>query len=110
MFEALEVAIELVAAVRLPLEEVARRDGDLANQARRAATSVALCVSEGRERQGKDRLHLFRIASGSAAELSTALRLSVALGYLKPSSVQPAFELLDRELAMLWRLRQPKVA
>jgi hypothetical protein len=47
---------------------------------------VALNLDEGRRRAGQDRLHHFRVALGSAAELDTALRL--ALG-LKATSTPP---------------------
>ena len=103
-FETLEVAIELAAALREPLERLRRRDGDLADQIRRAASSVALCVSEARKRGGKDRIHLFRVAAGSAAEVATALRLAEAWGHLDASSLAEALALADRILAMLWRL------
>lgn len=107
-FHAHEVAIELAGALRKPLEELRRRDRDLASQARRAASSVALCVSEGARREGRDRLHLFRVAAGSAAELRTALELATAWGYLEAQALEPARRLLDRELAMLWRLTHPR--
>ncbi len=77
-FDALEVALQLASALRSSLEKLKQHDRNLADQARRATTSVALCLSEGRRRAGKDRLHLFRVADGSAAEVRTALQ--VALG------------------------------
>ena len=104
MFDALEVAIQLVSKLKAPLAELARYDTDLARQARRAASGIALSLDEGRRRAGKDRLHLFRIAAGSAAETRTALRLAEAWGYLDGGTLIDAGALLDRELAMLWRL------
>jgi four helix bundle protein len=107
-FDALEVALELARSLRAPLATLGRCDGNLADQARRATSSVALCVSEAQRRQGKDRQHLFRVAAGSAAEVRTALRLAQAWGYLEPGSLTEARALLDRELAMLWRLARPR--
>ena len=103
-FDALDIAVALAAALREPLARLRQHDKDLADQARRAANGVALQIAEGRKRQGRDRLHLWRIAAGSAEELGTALRLAVAWGYLDPESLRVPRELLDRVLAMLWRL------
>jgi four helix bundle protein len=80
------------------------RDRRLAEQATDACNSIGLNLDQGRRRAGRDRLQHFRIAFGSAGELKTALRLACAWGHLDPSSVAPALALLDRELAMCWRL------
>ena len=103
-FDALEVALLLVGALREPLEEIRRREGNLADQARRAATSVALNISEGSRRTGRDRSHLFKVAAGSASEAETALRIAEAWGYLDRGSLVPIYQLLDRLGAMLYRL------
>ena len=103
-FDAQRVALELVAALREPADALARHDADLARQLRRAATSVALNVAEGARRQGKDRKHLFTVAAGSAAEVRTALAIARGWGYLPATGAERVDALLDRELAMLWRL------
>ena len=103
-FDALEVALQLVQALREPLEELQRRERDLAGQARRAATSVALNVAEGGRRTGRDRNHQFKIAAGSASEVGAALRIAEAWGYLDGASLGPINDLLDRLGAMLYRL------
>jgi four helix bundle protein len=103
-FEALEVAIQLAHALRAPLARLRTRDRRLAQQATDACNSIGLNLDEGRRRSGQDRLHLWRIACGSAGELHTALRLAEAWGHLEPASLAPARALLDRELAMCWRL------
>ncbi len=103
-FIALELALLLVRALRGPLAALRRHDGDLAGQVRRAASSVPLALSEGRRRAGRDRLHLFRVAGGSAAEVETALRVAVAWGYLDAEDLSEVFALLDRLGAILWRL------
>jgi hypothetical protein len=52
----------------------------------------------------KDRGYHFRIAAGSAAELLAGVRFAIDWGFCGP---QPElFALIDRELAMLWRLDQ----
>ncbi len=103
-FEAFNVALELVHAVRGPVAAIAVRDPDLARQLRRAASSVPLNVSEGNGRRGGDRLHLWRVAAGSAREVAAALRVAEAWGHADAASIAPALALCDRMAAMLWRL------
>ena len=107
-FDALEVALQIAVELRAPLERVQRRDRDLAGQLRRATSSVALNIGEARRREGKDRAHLFRVAAGSAAEVCTGLALAEAWGYLGATELEIARSLLDRQLAMLWRLTHPR--
>lgn len=109
-FETLDIALQLVASLRTPLERLRQHDADLASQVRRAASSVALNIGEGHQRAGKDRLHLFRIAAGSAAEVRTALQVALAWGYLDLAVIAPSLAVLDRVLAMLWRLTHPRRA
>ena len=103
-FEALEVSLELVRSLRRPLRRLESRDPRLSRQLRDAASSVALNLAEGRRRAGKDRRHLWRIAAGSADEVRTSLRVAEAWGHLEAPELEEALELLDRLLAMTWRL------
>ncbi len=103
-FHAHDVAMEMATALRPALEALARRDRSLADQLRRSASSVVLNLAEGARRAGKDRLHFYRIAAGSAAETRSGLGLAGAWGYVDPTSLQQVKILLDRVLAMLWRL------
>ncbi len=104
MFDALEIALRMVASLREPLRELQRKDPDLHRQVRRAAASVTLNLAEGRRRTGGDRAHLWRVAAGSADEVHSALRTAVALGDLREADLAECFELLDRVLAMTWKL------
>jgi four helix bundle protein len=104
MFEVLETAVELVAALRAPVASIAAKDPDLARQLRRAAASVPLNIGEGNQRCGGDRAHHFRIAAGSAAETVMALRVAQAWGYADGDALASALALCDRVKAMLWRL------
>jgi four helix bundle protein len=104
MFEALEVSLDLVRSLRRPLERIRIRDRSLSEQIRRAASSIPLNLAEGRKRAGADRPHSWRIAAGSAAELRAAIRVALAWGDIQEPDVSEALELLDRILAMLWRL------
>ena len=103
-FDALDVAWQTVKEVGPLVSTVRGHDPNLADQAKRAATSVLLNLSEGNRRQGRDRRHLFTVAAGSAAETRDALRLAVAWGHLGEAAAAPALGLLDRQLALLWRL------
>jgi four helix bundle protein len=101
-FQASEVALEIGAGVRPAVEAIRGIDADLADQIYRAAKSLVLNAAEGSRRGGKDRGYHFRIAAGSAAELAAGIRFAIAWGYCPP---QPGlFVLIDRELAMLWRI------
>ena len=75
-FQAYDAALAMVAALRPVLEPLAKGDRALADQVRRAASSVALNLAEGNRRTGQDRLQFFRIAAGSAAEVRAALEVS----------------------------------
>jgi four helix bundle protein len=103
-FQAGEAALEIGVRVKAVVEAIRRYDAELADQIYRAAKSVALNAPEGGRRGGKDRGYHFRIAAGSAAELRAGVRFAVAWGFC---SAQPElFALVDRELAMLWKLER----
>lgn len=103
-FDTFDVALDLVRSLREPLAAIAERDPALAQQLRRAAASVPLNVAEGRRRQGRDRVHLWRIAAGSADEVVASLRVAEAWGIVDAAAIAAALALCDRVLAMLWRL------
>ena len=101
-FHVYGAALGLVSALRSVLGEVAKSDRALADQLRRAASSVVLNIAEGNRRTGKDRVHFFRIAAGSAAEVRAGIDVARAWGTIGAASASEAE--LDRVLAMLWRL------
>ena len=103
-FDAFEVSLQMVRSLQEPLVVLERRDPSLAVQLRRAAASVSLNLAEGRRRTGKDRVHLWRIAAGSANEVVASLRVAEAFGYLTGDVAALSLALCDRVLAMLWRL------
>ena len=103
-FQAFEIGIELNRALRHPLERISLKDPDLAAQLRRAAASVPLNLAEARRRIGKDRLHQFRVAAGSADEVTACLRVAEALGYVELPSVSEALDRADRIRAIVWTL------
>ena len=103
-FEALEAAVGMVEALGPVEAKLRARRKSLADEVGRAGESVALNISEGRMRAGLDRADLYRRAAGSAAELTTALRIARARGYVSAVDVAGVELLLDRVRAMLWRL------
>jgi len=102
------MAVEAVAALREPVEKLARRDADLARQIRRAASGIVLQTSEGGRRIGKDRDQMFRTAAGSCSETLVALRVAEAWGHVKAAETARARALLDRVNAILYRLVHPR--
>ena len=102
MFVAYEVSIELIRELRPVVGRIRAHDADLAKQMRRAATSICQAVGEGRKRVGQDRMHLFRIADGSAGEVEAGLDAAVAWGYLDQEP--KARVVLDRMKRLLWGL------
>jgi four helix bundle protein len=104
MLIAQDVASQLIKSLRVPLETIVSRDGALADQLRRAGSSVLLNIVEGHRRVGKDRAHHYRIAAGSAAEVAAALEIAAAWGYIPDEQLVEPRALVDRELALLWGL------
>jgi len=79
----------------------------IADQAIRAAASVAANLAEGHGRRGRDRMHHWRIAYASAKEVDTHLRLLLHAGSLNECHASRALELFDEVRAMTWRLQHP---
>ena len=102
MFIAYDVSLQLIRSLRPLVPVLKKHDRDLADQLRRAATSVALNLGEGRRRAGGDQRRHYEIAHGSAGEVLTALDVARAWGYVVDDV--DAKQHLDRLLALLWRL------
>ena len=101
--EAAIIAISLVMRVPAPLKSIA-------DQVIRSASSVPANLAEGRGRSGRDRLHHWRIAYGSAREVDTHLRLLIGTGSLESLRADEALQLFDDVRAITWRLLHPKVS
>jgi len=107
-FEAHDLARDAAVLVLELLHRVPPTLRALTDQAVRATTSVPLNLAEGAGRRGRDRLHHWRIAYGSALEARTALELLVATGSVDAEAAATADALLDRVAAMAWRLLNPR--
>jgi four helix bundle protein len=104
MFECMNVAVEFIEAMGPVVGAIGKRDPGLADQVRRASQGLVLQIAEARKRVGKDRQHLFRVAAGSGEEARAGITIARAWGYVDAASVEPALALVDRVMAMLWRL------
>ena len=100
-FDAYDVALEIIRALRPLVPQIRTKDASLAKQIRDAGSSIPLNVKEGWRRLGKDRRYHYSVAAGSADEVSSALDTAAAWGYIEEAANADAQELLDRELAML---------
>ena len=107
-FDAHDVAKEVIREVGPVVEAVRRRDLDLARQLRRAAQSILLDIGEGSRRLGRDRENHSTIAGGSAKETLDAVDVAEAWGYVRAAATADVRALLDRQLALLWRLTHAK--
>ena len=103
-FDTLEMSLTVLDQLATVEPKIRAKRKSLADEIGRAAESIALNVSEARQRAGLDKPDLFRRAAGSAAELTTALRIARARGYITVAEHAAIDAPLDRVRAMLWRL------
>jgi four helix bundle protein len=106
MFQVESVSIELIQSLRPLVRRIRRADRSLADQLTRAASSVSLNIAEGNFSDPGNRKARLFTAAGSAGETRAALRVAVAWGYCSSDDAAGAFELVERVLAMLWKLRR----
>jgi four helix bundle protein len=99
-----EYAYEMIAALEPLMGRIRRRDRSLADQLNRASASVALNIAEAAYSDPGNKRARFHTAAGSANETRAALRVATARTYFKPEEASVALRLLDRILAILWRL------
>ena len=105
MLVAEQVALEVIRDIRPLLEQVRRQDRGLFDQMRRAASSVVLNIGEGQASDGGNARARYAMAAGSAREVSAALRVAVAWGYVGEGAAQGIEMKLDRVRRTLWGLR-----
>jgi four helix bundle protein len=96
------VSLDLIRTLRPIVPAIKKQDRDLADQLRRAATSVSLNLGEGRLRTAGDQRRHYEIAHGSANEVKGALAVAEAWGWI--DGAPRSREILDRLLALLWKL------
>jgi len=98
--EAAAAAISLVKRVPAPLKAIA-------DQVIRSASSVPANLAEGHGRFGRDRIHHWRIAYGSAKEVDCHLRLLAGAHAVNRETTDHALRLFDEVRAITWRLLHP---
>ena len=98
--QAQQVALEAVCKLRPIVEHIHRRDRSLADQIRRAASSVVLNLGEAAYNNGGHRRSRFESARGSASEVRAALSVAAAWGYIAERDAADIDALYDRVLAM----------
>ena len=77
----------------------------LADQLRRASTSVPLNIAEGYGKRGiADRARFYDIARGSAHECAALIDVLAVLEVINPEEIQSAKELLHRIVSMLVKM------
>ena len=108
MFETAAVARQIGRCIEQPMIAIKRRNAELGDQLQRATISLVLNVNEASKRIGKDRINRFRIAAGSAKEMKGGLELALDWHLIAEASLSECLQLLDRVLAMLWRLEHPR--
>jgi four helix bundle protein len=103
-FDALEVALELIRALRPVIAKIRRHSREDADQIHRASTSIARNLGEGSRRLGRDRVQYWSVAAGSAQEVKDALRTCLAAGFIDAADLREVWPLVDRECAMTWKM------
>ena len=95
-------AVDFVAVAHRILSTLPPGHGDLADQLRRAATSIVLNIAEGAGEFSKaEKARFYRIARRSGTECAAVLDVAVRLELAKPAHCEPARELLLRVVSML---------
>jgi four helix bundle protein len=93
-----------VRLLRPLVERIQRKDRNLADQLKRAATSVVLNLAEGAHTQAGNRRLRFETARGSVNEARAALRVACAWGDVSDGEAADVDALYDRVAAMTYRL------
>ena len=104
MFITYDVSLELIRSLRDVVPAIKKYDKDLADQLARAASSVTLNLGEGSRSTAGNQRARFESAHGSANEVKAALQVAASWGWI--DDLAPQLAILDRLLALLWRLTQ----
>jgi four helix bundle protein len=98
------LSVELVESLRPLVSEIRKRDRALADQLTRAASSVVLNIAESNYSDSGNRKARLFTAAGSANEVRAVLTVGAAWAYCERAESEVALGLLDRILAILWKL------
>ncbi len=104
----LEVALQLIRALRPLILKIAKHDRSLADHLKRSSTGVALGLGEGAYSRHGNQIARFTESISSCSESRLALKVAVASGYLGEVEIVEADEIADRVMAMTYRLIHPR--
>ncbi|MCZ7682791.1 MAG: four helix bundle protein [Sandaracinaceae bacterium] len=99
--------MDAMPAIRQLVVAIAKHDRNLADEAKRAATSVISNHAEADGVRGGHRRERIQTAQGSLTELRSQLKLAAAWGYVSREQVDRVDAHLDRVAAMTWRRLTP---
>lgn len=98
-------AVDFIALAHRIIAALPTGHADLADQLRRAATSIALNIAEGAGEFSKpDKARFYRIARRSATESSAVLDVAVRLELASAQQCEAGRQLLIRIVSMLTRI------
>jgi four helix bundle protein len=111
-FQKLDVykrSIEFLAFVHRLLAQVPRGNGDLVDQLHRSAQSTPQNIAEGAGRMSRlDKARHYTIARGSAMESAAHLDVMKIDGLVNDDQYWQGIDLLERVVAMLTKLIDPR--
>lgn len=99
--------MDVMPAIRQLVVAIAKHDRNLADEAKRAATSVISNHAEADGVRGGHRRERIQTAQGSLTELRSQLKLAAAWGYVPREQIDQVDAHLDRVAAMTWRRLTP---
>ena len=105
-FDTYRVALTLNVEMMRVIDLIRPHHAELANQIKRATCSIVLNVAEGAAQSGGHRAQRYETAHGSAREVRAGLEVAIAMGWIEESD--PVWRLIDRQCALLFRVRFPK--
>jgi four helix bundle protein len=99
-------SLELIEVAKSVMEQLPTGYGFLADQLRRASSSVVLNFSEGSSRSSiRERRRYFQIARGSALEVSAILDVAARFDAIDGATHSRGVDLCDHLSAMLFKYR-----
>ena len=99
-------SLELVSLIALVIEQLPHGYGFLADQLRRAVSSITLNFSEGYGKgTAREQARFFRIARGSAYEVSATLDVAHRFKVIEEAHLAQGKDLCDHLAAMLTKFK-----
>jgi four helix bundle protein len=105
---ALALVMAILPRVKRIIDAIRAHDRNLADQIKRAITSVALNLGEADGSDPGNRRARLHTALGSLKETRRGLEIATAWTYVSASDVAPIERELDSATAMTWRRLHPR--